>query len=97
MTSTKDALLDQAPPSLKRALELAFEWGASDWFTVLPVQENGVTLHKTDFHDAIALQYGWDPVRLPDRCPCGVKFSVDMHFLALKVDFQLFDTIKYVI
>ena len=32
------------------------------------------------FTDAVALQYGWDPVRLPDCCPCGVKFSVEHGF-----------------
>ena len=59
----------------------------SNWFTVLPVQEHGFTLHKTAFHDAIALQYGWDPVGLPDRCPCGVKFSVEHAFSCPKGGF----------
>jgi len=65
ITSTKNFLLEQASPSLKRALDLASEWGASNWLTVLPLQEHSFTLHKTAFHDAIALQYGWDPIRLP--------------------------------
>jgi len=47
---------------LKRALELTSEKGASNWLTVLPVQEHGFSLHKTAFHDAIALRYGWDPI-----------------------------------
>ena len=85
------ALLNQAPPSLKSALELASEWGASNWLTVLPIQEHGFTLHKSAFHDAITLRYGWD-VRLPDRCPCGVKFSVEHAFSCPKV---VFPTIKH--
>jgi len=80
MVSSRDALLEQAPPSLKRSLGLASERGASNWLTVLPVQEHGFTLHKTAFHDAVALRYGWDPIRLPDHCPCGVKFSVEHAF-----------------
>ena len=44
-------------------LELASEKGASNWLTVLPVQdlvqEHGFSLQ---FHDAIALRYGWDPI-----------------------------------
>jgi len=47
------AINAQASPSLKRALELASKWGASNWLTVLSVQEHGFTLHKTAFHDAI--------------------------------------------
>ena len=92
MTSTKNALLEQAPPSLKRALALALERGASNWFTVLPVQEHGYTLHKIAFHDAIALRYGWDPVRLSDRCLVGSSFLLNMLFHALKVAFQLYET-----
>ena len=48
MTSTKDALLEQAPPSLKRALELASECGASNWLTVLPVQEHAWVYSSRD-------------------------------------------------
>ena len=58
-----------------------------NWLTVLPVQEHGFTLHKTAFHDAIALQYGWDPVRLPNHCPCGMKFSIKHAFSCPKGGF----------
>ena len=59
--STQADLLQQAPASLQRSIELASEKGASGWLTVLPLQEHGFALHKTAFHDAIALRYGWDP------------------------------------
>jgi len=89
MVSSRDALLKQDPPSLKRSLGLAFEPGASNWLTVLPVQEHGFTLHKTTFHDVVALRYGWNPIRLPDHCSCGVKFSVEHAFCCSKGGFPV--------
>ena len=44
-------------------------------------------LHKTTFHDAIALGYGWDPPRLPRYCSCGAKFSVEHSFTCPKGGF----------
>ena len=87
IASTKDALLEQAPKNLERALELASGKGASNWLTVLPVQEHGFSLHTTAFHDAIALRYGWNPIQLPDYCPCGAKFSTEHAFSCPKGGF----------
>ena len=75
--SAKADLLERAPANLKRSVELASEKEASSWLTVLPWQEHGFSLHKTVFHDAAALRYGWDPVRLPQHCSCGARFYVD--------------------
>jgi len=41
--------MEQTSPSLKRALKLVSEQGASNWLTVLPVQKHGFTLHKKVF------------------------------------------------
>jgi len=68
-------------------MELASEKGSSNWLTVLPVQEHGFALHKIAFYMAIALRYGWDPARLPDHCPCGVKFSIKHAFSCPKSGF----------
>ena len=35
--------------------------GASSWLTTLPIQEHGFALKKGDFHNALALHYGWQP------------------------------------
>ena len=77
-------MLQQAPASSRRSIELASEKGASGWVTVLPLKEHGFALHKTAFHDAIALRYGWDPSRLPHYCSCGAKFSVEHSFTCPK-------------
>ena len=53
--SAKAELLERAPANLKRSVELASERGASSWLTVLAWQEHGFSLHKTAFHDAVAL------------------------------------------
>jgi len=48
-------LLSKLSPSLQKAVSLAQEKDASSWLTALPVQEHGFSLHKTAFHDALAL------------------------------------------
>jgi len=70
-SSNKASLLDGASSSLKAPIELASEKGASNWLTVLPLQEHNFSLQKTVFHDAVALRYGWDPTRLSQHCAYG--------------------------
>ena len=60
-TSASDcetALIAILPPDLQLSMELAQEKGASNWLSVLPVEEFGLTLHKGAFRDALALRYG---------------------------------------
>ena len=65
------------PDSLKRCVQLAQEKGASSWLTVRPLQEHGFRLHKSAFHDALCLRYGWPLKHLPDQCVCGHDLTVD--------------------
>ena len=65
------------PSSLKRAVDLAQEKGASTWLTLLPIEEYGFSLHKGAFLDAMALRYGWEPSRMPSSCACGENFTVE--------------------
>ena len=58
-------------------MDLCQEKGASNWLTVLLIEEYGFTLHKTAFRDALALRYGWLPANMPTSCACGVTFSVE--------------------
>ena len=39
--------------------------------------QHGFYLSKTAFWDAIHLRYEWKHERLPDKCVCGVWFSVE--------------------
>ena len=49
---------DQLSPQLKHLVDLAKEKGASSWFSVLPLNDHGFSLHKGAFGDAICLLYG---------------------------------------
>ena len=63
--------------STQRSMDLAQENGASNWLKTLPIDENGFTLHKGAFRDAIALRYGWLPSNIPSTCTCGKSFTVE--------------------
>jgi len=39
--------------------------------------EHGFVLHKSAFHDALALHYGWPLGQIPSDCACGTHFSAD--------------------
>ena len=45
--------------------------------SVLPLTDHGFALHKSAFHDALALRYGWTPSKLPSKCDCGNSFTVE--------------------
>ena len=60
---------DQLPSTMKKAVDLAQEKGASSaWLTVLPIEEHGFTLHKSAFRDALALRYRWRPHEINAEC-----------------------------
>jgi len=44
-------------------MDLAAVRGASSWLTTLPLNERGFAPHKSAFQDALALGYGWPPLR----------------------------------
>ena len=71
------AFMEILPDDLKRCVHLAQEKGASSWLTVRPLQEHGFTLHKSAFHDALSLRYGWPLKHLPDQCVCGHDLTAD--------------------
>ena len=76
-SSKAESIKANLSPSLKLAMTLASEKGASSWLTTLPLTEHGLTLHKGGFRDAIALRYGWQPTGVPTSCVCGSAFTVD--------------------
>ena len=54
---TLGILIEKATSSLKTAIGLATEKGASSWVMARPLHEFG-----RDFRDAIFLRYGWEPL-----------------------------------
>ena len=84
-------------PSSQRALDLASAKGASNWLTTRPLQEHGFALHKSAFHDAVALRYGWSPQRTPAHCACGtigLPFQWSMLYPVPRVAYLLSDTMR---
>ena len=59
LTSVAGQVKSSHPRDLQRAMDLSQERGASNWLTVLPVEEFGFSLHKGAFRDALALRYDW--------------------------------------
>ena len=59
----------------KRVLAENREKGASSWLNVLPLKEQGFTLTKEEFQDALALRYDRDIKHLPSKCVCGDAFD----------------------
>ena len=62
---------------LRFAMDLAWEKGASSWFTALPLREHNFALTKAAFRDALCLRYGWPLPRLPSDCVCGHAFTTE--------------------
>ena len=68
-------------------------WILQSWstlLTVLPFTEHGITLHKSGFHDCLALWYGLTPSRLPSKYGCGNSFSVEHALSCAKGGFPSF-------
>ena len=76
-SATASDLKSDLTSDLQRAMDLAQEKGASNWLTVLPVEEFGFSLHKGAFRDALALRYGWPLQNIPTTCACGKNFNVE--------------------
>jgi hypothetical protein len=74
---TLETIKEKAPRELKIAIEHACEKGASSWVTARPLNSHPWTvLNKGEFRDALYLRYGWEPLRLPEKCGCGAQFNV---------------------
>ncbi len=88
-TSRLTDLRKDLSPSLKRALDLAEEKGASTWLTVLPIEEYGFALHKGAFRDALSLRYAWHIPHQPETCACGKSFDVNHAMICPKGGFPI--------
>jgi len=58
-------------------LNLLLKRGASNWLTVIPIDEMGLTLNKGKFRDALKLRYDSEMADKPSICVCGDVFNVD--------------------
>ena len=76
--TSKTSLIEQnIDSSTFRAVKQAQEKGGGSWLNVLPLEEQGFTLTKGEFRDALALRYNKQLRALPSKCPCGQTFGVN--------------------
>ena len=66
-SSHKATLLDGASNALKTSVELASKKGASNWLTVLPLQEHNFTLHKPPLLSMMQLLSDMDGIQSGSR------------------------------
>ena len=67
-----------------RGNDLAQLKGASSWLTSLPLKEEGFSLNKREFFDALYMRYRWEMKRLPINCACSRKFDMDHAMSCMK-------------
>ena len=62
-----------------RVIKQAQEKGAGtgSWLSVIPLEDQGFTLTKSEFRDSLALRYNRPLRGLPSKCPCGQKFDIN--------------------
>ena len=78
----------ESSPSLKLAIAIGKQKGASNWLTSIPRTTHGTVLHKGDFRDAIYLRYGWTLPNLFEKCVCGTNFTVEHAFSCMRGGFR---------
>ena len=62
---------------MQRSLTLAIEKGSSIWLNTLPIEKMGYALNKQEFHDSLALRYGYKISGVASHCACGTLNSID--------------------
>ena len=72
-----DEILQFLPEKQNAAITRKINSKCSTWLTIVPTQENGFAMNGNEFRDAIAIQYGRTPSKLPLLCDAdGEEFSV---------------------
>ena len=73
----KSTIMEGKLPELTlRSVKQAKEKGASSWLSVLPLKDQGFSLHKGKLRDALAIRYNRTIKALPSNCPCGQVFNL---------------------
>ena len=78
-----EVILSTLNEPTKRAVEQAKKKGASNWLSTLPLNDQGYTLNKGEFRDALAIRYNKELRGLPSKRPCGLPYNL-IHALNCK-------------
>ena len=79
-----DAVREKLSSAQQRQIYLLSEKGSSFWLTVMPLQEYGFNLSKSEFCDALSFRYGWQLKNLAQYCVCGAHLSADHAMIILR-------------
>ena len=63
--------------TVKKSVDQLKEKGVSSWLSTLPLEDQGFTLNKGEFRDALAIRYNSELRGLPTKCPCDKPFSIN--------------------
>ena len=74
-TEERDRIIGTLNENMKRVTEQNQEKGSSSWLTVLPLEDQGFSMTKEEFRDALSLRYDRKVTNLPSKCACGEKFD----------------------
>ena len=69
---------------LARSLKLLQHKECSVFLRSKPSKEHGFYLNRQQFHDTMAIRYGWNAENVPSKCQCGAANSID-HALCYKL------------
>ena len=84
LSSVASQLKVSLPPDLQRGM-LSEEKGASNWLTVLPVEEFGFFLHKGALGTLLPFVTAGPCITLLQDAPVGLILQLSIHCLAQKV------------
>ena len=77
-------ILQEATPSLRRALEVLEPTGTPPRLSCMPSREHGFYFNRDEFRDCLNLRYEWPLVNMATKCECGQNNSID-HSLSCKL------------
>ena len=74
---------------MQRAVDLNKEKGSSTFLIAFPLIDHGFALHKSAFHDTMALHYNLSPPNLPTKCECGNGIFMEYELSCAKGGFLI--------
>ena len=63
-------------PTTRRIMDLLQLKGSSSWLSALPLKDQGFSLNKGEFRDALCLRYGWQMKNLPQLISLEMAFRL---------------------
>ena len=88
-----EQLKTSLPRRTLRAVDLAYEKGASSWLTAIPLKDMSLDLSKREFRDALRLRYDRAIPDSPSVCLCGCDLNFQRHNEIRDLEAELLDMV----